>query len=132
MRIGAAILCGLMLPSLAPAAPTQEEFFKSINSTKDDVDTNKLVSVALAAIALAAVVAVLNLRRKNQVVPKVINNQSKLLKEVLRDVNLRPNELRQLKAIAEERELQSPLVLLLCPSLIRRTVEEKAAEVAKN
>jgi hypothetical protein len=110
----------LHLSSFAVAGLTQEEVLKSINqNVGKGVDPNKFLAVALSIVGVIVVIALLAYRRKRVVVPKVLNHQGKLVKEVARAVNLKPAELKRLKVIADAQDLSSPLVLLLCPSLLR-------------
>ena len=119
--------------SFLAAAPTQEEVLRSINqSVGESVDGGKLLAVFLAIIAAVVLVALLNYRQKRSVVPKVLNHPGKLLREVARSVNLKPAEIKQLKALSEGQELSSPLVLLLCPSVLARAARSKPERVDKN
>ena len=54
------------------------------------------------------------------------------MKEVLRTVPLKPAELKQLKVLAEQSRaaqgIQSPLTLVLCPSVLARAAQEKSTK----
>jgi hypothetical protein len=107
-------------------ASTQAEVLKSINeNVGKEVDPRMLLAVFLSIVGLIVVVAIVNHRRKRVIVPKVLNHPGKLVKQVAKAVDLKPSDLKQLKAIAEARELSSPLLLLLCPSLLRKEQEKK-------
>ena len=121
-----------LLPSLALAAPTQEEVLRSINqSVGESVDGAKLLAVFLAIVAAIVLIALLNYRQKRTVVPRVLNHPGKLLKEVAKSVNLKPAEIKQLKSLAEGQDLSSPLVLLLCPSILAKVARSRPERVDK-
>jgi len=44
-------------------------------------------------------------------------------------INLRPSEVRQLKVLAEEQQVSSPLTLLLCPSVLAKAVKHQSGKV---
>jgi hypothetical protein len=107
-------------------ASTQAEVLKSINeNVGKEVDPSKLLAVVLGILGLIVVIAFVNYRRKRVIVPKALNHPGKLVKQVAKAVDLKPSDLKQLKAIAEARDLSSPLVLLLCPSLLKKEQEKK-------
>ena len=117
------------------AAPTQEDVFRSIqdNVGGTPMDTSKLLPFALAAVGLVLLLIVASQRRKRVVAPRALNHQGKLLREVLKTVPLRGKEVKQLKAIAEHADggqpLASPLTLLLCPSVMAKTIQSKRFKV---
>src|SRR5205085_877451 len=112
------IWCFLFAPSVR-ATPTQEDDFKSINdSVGSSVDGTKFFAGLIAAAAIVILLAVLGHRRQRQVVSRILNHQGRLLKEVCRSISLRPAEMRQLKILADEQGVCSPLTLLLCPSVL--------------
>jgi hypothetical protein len=55
-----------------------------------------------------------------------VNHHGKLLKEIAKSAHLRPREVKRLKILADDvgrrrgEPLASPLVLLLCPSLMKQ------------
>lgn len=118
---------------LRAAPPTQADVFKSIQDHvggNRDVDMSKFLPFALAG-AGAAILAVLfgqrRQRRQRRAVPQGLNHHGKLLKEVVKSVQLRPSELRQLKLLAEDAPpddgpLVSPLTLMLCPTVMAKSI----------
>ena len=59
--------------------------------------------------------------------PKAVNHAGKLLKELQKAVGIRPAEVKQLRILADASDdqgtpLDNPLVLLLCPSLLAKTM----------
>ena len=112
------------------AAPSQEEVLRSISENVDaTVDPTRVLAFLVLAAAVVLLLVVLGHYRKRQVVPKPLNHHGTLLKEVKKASGLRPAELKRLKALAEragpgDQPLESPLTLLLCPSLMKRATAE--------
>ena len=120
----------LFSPVHALANPTQEEVFKSIqDNVGGTVDPKKFFGFICGVGGIVVLLAVISNRKKREVTPKVFNHQGKLLKEILRRVNLRPVEIRQLKMLADSQGLASPLTLLLCPSVLAKAVKERTGKV---
>jgi hypothetical protein len=112
------------------AAPTQEEVFRSIqDNVGSSTDPKKFFAFLTGTVALVILLAVLSKRKQRQIAPKTLNHQGKLLREILRRVDLRPAEVRQLKMLAEDQEISSPITLLLCPSVLAKSVKERAGKV---
>jgi len=112
------------------AAPTQQEVFKSIqDNVGSTTDPKKFFAFLIGVAALAILLAVLSKRKQRQVMPKTLNHQGKLLREVVGRVDLRPGEIRQLRILAEAQEVSSPLTLLLCPSVLAKAVKERPGKV---
>jgi hypothetical protein len=116
--------------SFVSAAPSADDVLHNISdNVNDTMDTGKLLAVVFGVAALLILVAVVNHRRQKVVIPKAMNHQGKLIKEVAKSVNLRPAEVKQLKILADSKELSSPLVLLLCPSLLTQAVKESPGKI---
>jgi hypothetical protein len=117
----------LTADSAAFAAPTQDEVFKSIqNSENESVDGGKILAVLAAGVGLAIVLTLFSRRQKREAIPKPLNHQGKLLRELMKTAGLNSGEARQLKALADEmasngEPLDSSITLLLCPSLLKKT-----------
>lgn len=86
------------------------------------------IALGLCAVALLVLLAVLHYRQHQQAVRKPVNHRGKLLKQITRDLPLKGPELRQLRQLAEEQQCGSPLVLLLCPSLLGKAAASKPPE----
>jgi hypothetical protein len=71
-------------------------------------------------------------RQKRAVTPKTLNHPGKLLKEVSRSVQIRPAELKQLRILSEGYDTVSPLLLVLCPSLLAKAAREKSDRVDRD
>src|SRR5581483_4865674 len=110
------ILFSLIVPSVF-AAPTQQEVFRSIqDNVGSTTDPKKFFAFLAGTVGLVLLLAVASKRKQRQVTPKTLNHQGKLLREIVRQVDLRPAEIRQLKMLAEAQNVSSPITLLLCPS----------------
>ena len=108
------------------AAQSADDVLKNISdNVNDSVDPKKLLAFVFCAAAVIIAVALLSKREKKSVVnPKTLNHQGKLIKEIAKSVNLKPVEVKQLKVLAEQAEISSPLLLLLCPSLLTQAVKD--------
>ena len=119
------------------AAITQDDVFKSIkqNVSESEGGGRRLLIVLLGAIALVLMLIALSARRKREEsVPRAVNHPGKLLKEISRQVSLRPAELKQLKMLTEAersagKPIDNPLVLLLCPSALAAAMRSGRAKV---
>ena len=89
----------------------------------------------LAGAGLVILLAVVSQRRKGVARPRAMNHHGKLVKEVMKAVPLRPAELRQLKVLVEDvggsAPPTSPLTLVLCPSLLAKSIRSRQARRAK-
>jgi len=126
------IVIGLMLTfaGAVNAAPSQEDVFRSIqDSVGGESESPAFLPYAAGIAGLMLLVLAIGQRRKKVVLTRAVNHQGKLMRELLKTVPLRSGELKQLKTIAENTDTggppPSPLTLLLCPSLIARTVQTK-------
>jgi hypothetical protein len=129
----------LWLDSIGRGA-TQEEFFKSVQQSVGNGPAGGNGEITARGFAmflgiLGLVVAVLVLAQKLHrrfasrkptassrsrplSKPTNINQPRKLAKEMAKAAGLSGDELRQLKAVAEQHGHASPLTLLICPSLL--------------
>jgi hypothetical protein len=114
----------------AIATPTQEEVFQSINqNVGSTVDLSKAVPYLLVGIALAIMLGLYNYHRKRRTVSRRLKSPGKLSRELCKRISIRPVELRQLKLLADEQELNHPLTLILCPSLLGKAIRTQNARV---
>jgi hypothetical protein len=122
----------ILLPSSLAMADRQDDVLKGISSgVGQKVDGGKVVAAFLMVAAVILVLVIVNYSRQRTITPKVLNHPGKLLKEVARGINLKPAEIKQLKALAEGQELSSPLVLLLCPSIMIKAAKIKGDKIDK-
>jgi hypothetical protein len=124
-------LCVLLFAaSVAHGEPTQQDVLHSINdSIGDSIDMTKLLGAAGLVASVAMLISLLNYRHKQRATPKVVNHSGKLLKEITRRVNLKAIEVKQLRMLADSQHVSSPLVLLLCPSLLEKAVKQNGERV---
>jgi hypothetical protein len=122
----------LSIPLAATAAaPTQQDVFRSIqdNVGGSQVDSSQFLYVLLGLVCLIVILAIITQQRKRVVRRKTANHPGKLLREILRAVPLKKRELKQLKLVADNADtdlpVQNPLSLMLCPSVIARTIQKK-------
>jgi hypothetical protein len=112
--------------SFAFAQPTQDEIIHSISdSFAHELDPSKLLAAAAIVLGVIVLIVVMNQRRKRQLAPKVLNHPGKLVKEVARQIGLKPAEQKRLRLLAERQDLSSPLLLLVCPSLLKKASQQK-------
>ena len=126
------------LPLLADA--TQEEVLRSIgtNVSESGGDSGRVLGV-LAGVAGAVVLLVVVGQRRGggAAGPKPLHSHSRLMKEVLRTVPLKPAELKQLKLLLQESRArggeapvpESPLTLVLCPSVLLKSAQGRSQKV---
>jgi hypothetical protein len=116
----------LLPAALLTAAPRQEDVFRSIQTNLGErTDPTKLLAVACALAGLVIVVILISRVRQREAVAKPLNHQGKLMRELQKQVSLKPAEMRQLKTLAEGQPVNNPLTLLLCPSLLVKAAKEK-------
>jgi hypothetical protein len=131
-----AILTVAISPATANFAkadpPTQDEVFKSINqNVGSTVDMRKVLPYLLGGLAITIAAAVYSQRKQKSVMPKVLNHPGKLVREVARALHLKSSEIKQLKMLAEEQEVESPLTLLLCPSVLAKAIRTRNPRLDK-
>src|SRR5882762_7678255 len=125
-------LIQLHLPLLAAGAVKLEDVFKSTKENMDqEAGPERLIALGLGAVAIIVLLIFLGRRRKADMVPRPVNNQIRLIREVLKTVPLKEAELKQLKQLADEQSCSSPLVLIMCPSLIAKALHSKTPEQRK-
>jgi len=132
-----------LLPSAYCLATTrQEDVFRSIsdNVSQSDSSGHGLFGVLAAAVGLVMLLVLFSQRSKREAMPKKLNHQGKLLKEIVKSVPLRPAEIKQLRLLADASNatagatpepIENPLVMILCPSLLTRTVQGKPGKLDK-
>ena len=128
LAVGAFLVCGIA--PIAAAMPTQEEVFQSTKQNMDStVDISKAAPYLLAGISLAIMWGLYNHHRQRRAKPGKLNSPGRLSREVCRRISLRPVEMKQLKLLADEQELEYPLTLILCPSLLGKAIRSPGAQV---
>jgi hypothetical protein len=128
---GAILIVAIGLQGIAVATPTQEEVFQSVNqSMNETVDISKAVPYLLVAAGLGILIGLFNYYRKRRTSPRRgLNSPGKLNREVCKAIHLRSVELKQLKVMAEEQQVENPLTLILCPSLLGKAIRSQNVKV---
>ncbi|QOV90292.1 hypothetical protein [Humisphaera borealis] len=136
-NLGLTLLLALAVPfagGAGAAGPSQEDVFRSIqDSVGGNTDAPDLLPYVAGAVGLLLLVVIVSQRRKRVVTTKSLNHQGKLLREIVKSVPIRGREMKQLKIVAENTETDgpqpSPLTLLLCPSVMARTIQRQRMKV---
>jgi hypothetical protein len=128
------------------ATPSANEVFKSIQQNvggqaEDESANGKGLAIVLAGAAGLIIVMLAGSRiRARRATPQVMHHPGKLMREVLKAVPLKPREVKQLKLLADasrrrheegasEEGVENPLALILCPSVLARTLKDRPANV---
>jgi hypothetical protein len=120
------------LDILAAKQVKLEDVFKSTKeSMSQEAGPERLIALGLGALAVVVLLVFLQYRRRAESVAKPLNNQHRLIKEMTRTLALKDGEMRQLQELADEQTCSSPLVLLMCPSLMAKAVASKSADQKK-
>jgi hypothetical protein len=124
---------GLASPvcSLLAEVRLEDVFRSTQESMNSSPGSDRLIVTLLGSVAIIVLLLVLHQYRKQQANPKKLNHPGKLLREVGRSISVKPAEMRQLRHIAEQQSCSSPLVLLLCPSILAKGLKETAPERKK-
>ena len=135
-----------LLSSPAFATPSANEVFQSIQKnvggqSEDDGGGGKGLAILLAGGAGLILVMLAGSKiRARRATPQAMHHPGKLIREVLKAVPLKPKEIKQLKLLAEasrrqheaggkDEGVENPLTLILCPSVLARTLKDRPANV---
>jgi hypothetical protein len=111
------------------AEATLEEVFRSTQQSIDAAPgPGRIVALVLMVVGLLVLFLVLQQRWQAKAVAKPVNHQGKLIKELKQVSGLSPAEMKKLEGLAEEHSLCSPLVLLLCPSMVEKLTRKSKPE----
>ncbi len=115
-----------MMRLLADTTPKLEDVFKSTQTSFENTGHgNQVWALVLGAIAIVLLLVLFQKRGQRRTLPRSANHHGKLLKEIQRQLPLKNREIKQLKILADQEGCSSPLVLLLCPSLLTRAIHGK-------
>lgn len=104
-----------------------EDVFRETQDSMNTAPASKWVlALLLGTAAIVMLLVLVNQRRKRQVMPKTLNSPSKLNREILRQLPIRPAELKQLKVLADQQDCSNPLLLILCPSIFQRAIRGRS------
>jgi hypothetical protein len=125
---GGALILGTSSGVLAEV--TQEDFFRSVNQNMNStVDLSKTIPYLLSILGVVILLVLYHFHRQRKSFPHRLNSPGKLTREICRRINLRSNELRQLKILADEQQLEHPLTLILCPSALGKAIRTPSPRV---
>ena len=119
------------------ASSRQEDVLKSISenvSQSDGLSNRTMLAIVLGLAAIIMLIALFNSRGKRIASPKPVNHNGKLIRELSKQIGLKPAELKQLKLLAQgERDagnpVDNPLVFMLCPSAFVKAAKAKRARI---
>jgi hypothetical protein len=112
------------LPILSASTPDQ--VLKSVGDTLDaQVNPNHLLLIVVAIVGVIVLISLLTRRSDKKDKPRPVNNPSRLMRQITRQIGLKSAEMRQLRQLAEQENLDNPLVLLLCPSVLQSAVKKR-------
>jgi len=132
----------LAAPARVWAKPSAGDVFKSIQDNVNDNGDESMKNAVpwiCAAVGVILIFAFIGQRQAARATPKALNSPSRLAKEVMRVIPLRPRELKQVKLASDEmnagdpeKSLCSPLVLLLCPSVLTKASKNQLTRADRN
>jgi len=128
---GAAVgaLMAMTFTRLAAAGPTQEDVFRSIQENIGSPGENHSAMPFLyLMLGLIGLIIVVHFRRQRKTEPGTLNHPGKLMKELSRSLGLTKSEVRQLRLLARQASMESPIVLLLCPSVLALALRESTSD----
>jgi hypothetical protein len=118
-------ICNLQFAIPSYAGPSQDDVLRSIGSKVDErISGTKILATAIAIVSVIVLLVLISRRQTERTAPKTLNHQGKLVKEILRQVPIKPAEMRKIKTLAAEQQC-SPLTLLLCPSVLAKAMKER-------
>ena len=117
----------------------QDDVLKSISdnvSQSGDGTGKTFLAILLGVVAIIILAVIYNSRTKRPTVSKSTNHPGKLLRELTRQIPLRPAEMKQLKLLAQgERDagksVENPLVFILCPSAFANAARAQRVKMDK-
>jgi hypothetical protein len=123
----------------------QEDVFRSLKTdlTESGCSSSTMIGLLAGGIGLLLVLAFFSRQNKRQAAPKAVNHEGKLLKEIFKNIPLKPAEHKQLRLLASAYNahksqddasrpaIDNPLVMLLCPSLFARSIQVKPPKIDK-
>lgn len=128
-------ICGLLNHRLAwyMADMTQQQALDSIRQGMGrSVDIQLLAWVGVLVLVIVAVLSFISRRTSVRQRAATLNNAGRLIKEVSREIDLKPAELKKLRALADQLDRsmpssadRNPLLLLLCPSQLAKAMKKK-------
>jgi hypothetical protein len=124
----------LLLLSAAPSAranPTEEDVLRSMQeNVREQPNYGPVLAVMAATAGIIVAIVVFRQYQKRADSPQILNHPGKLLREMARDLEINPAQVRELKIRADELGCDHALTLLLCPSLTKGA--DESGETTQN
>jgi len=99
--------------------PKLEEVFQSVQSSMgESVDPTRLFALVLAIIAVVTALIAVRRFSSQERSPSPLHSSKKLLNEVAKKTRVPKKSLRNLASLTEAQGFSSPLVVMLCPSVL--------------
>lgn len=125
------LLAVMLIPLAVHGAPSQNDVFKSIQDsmgTPQEFDYRPVLLLVAGGGLIVLLLAASSRRQQSARSPQPVNSSSRLMKEILREIPLKPAEMKQLKLLAgavknPTPDQTNPLVLLLCPSVMAKGLQ---------
>ena len=131
-----AAIAALLSPASLWAQVKQEDVFRSISDNMGGGGSNgsSILLLLGGGIGVLLLLAYLSRRGENAPANRSVNHAGKLLREVRKQIGLRPAELKQLKLVADQLSAKggdpvSPLTLIVCPSLLVSAIQNENLKV---
>jgi cell division inhibitor SulA len=104
------------------AQPKLNDVFKSIQSNTQgtETDSSRIVAFMLLIIAIALAYTAVKHWNKRSTKPRVVHSHRKLLRETCRRAGVDRAKVKQISDLADAQGLASPLVAMICPSVLRK------------
>ena len=119
----------LPTPQALLAATTADDVFKSMGDSLDsDINPLHLAAVVGGVILLVALIALISNRVQRRPSGKTSSaNVTKLNRQLAKAAGLKAREVKQLRLLAAQEKIDNPLVLLLCPSVLKLAASKRQA-----
>lgn len=112
-------------PAWASGNRTPEEFFQGMRENLTQrVDTRMIFWVIGGAVALVALLAGLQALLRRQAAPRVLHSPARLQRDIAKLAGISRADLNHLSDLARQQKLSSPLLFLICPSLLEKAMRE--------
>ncbi|HEV7300918.1 MAG TPA: hypothetical protein VGN72_16240 [Tepidisphaeraceae bacterium] len=129
-------IVALLSPAPLLAQVKQEDVFRSINDSMTSQGSNgsSILLLVGGGVGVLLLLAFLSRRGENAPAVRSVNHAGKLLREVRKQIGLKPVELKQLKLVADQLsshdgEPVSPLTLIVCPSVLVKAIQNENLKI---
>lgn len=113
--------------SIIPAlARSQDDVLRGIRENVGaTMDLTAVFAVLAGFAAFVILLAGLQFLRRRAATPRVVHSLERLQHDLVKATGLSRSDLQQLNTISRKQKLSSPLLLILCPSLLEKAMEEE-------